>query len=96
MSQLQLHDPRITDAGLVSLKDMTRLKYLALSGTQVSGAGLKSLRAMTGLKTLNLGRTRVDDLSPIGHLTLLTNLDLSQTPIDDKGLAPIAGHDRIG
>ncbi len=44
-----------------------------------------------GLKTLDLGGTRVDDLSAIGHLALLTNLDLSQTPIDDKGLAPISG-----
>jgi Leucine Rich Repeat (LRR) protein len=91
LSQLELHDSRITDVGLVSLKDMTRLKHLRLAGTQVTGAGLRSLRAMPGLKFLDLGRTRVDDLSPIGHLTLLTDLHLSQTPIDDNGLAPIAG-----
>ena len=91
LTQLDLHDPRITDVGLVSLKDMTRLTHLRLAGTQVTGAGLRSLRAMTGLKLLDLGRTRVDDLSPIGHLTLLLNLHLSRTPIDDKGLAPIAG-----
>jgi Leucine-rich repeat (LRR) protein len=91
LSSLELHDPRITDAGLASLKDMTRLKRLRLFGTQVSEAGLRSLRAMTELKILDLGGTRVDDLSPIGHLTLLTNLHLSRTPIDDKGLAPIVG-----
>jgi hypothetical protein len=91
LSQLQLHDRRITDVGLVSLKDMTGMKQLRLAGTQVTGAGLKSLGAMTGLKFLDLARTRVDDLSPIGHLTLLTDLHLSRTPIDDKGLAPITG-----
>ncbi len=91
LPQLQLHDPRITDVGLAFLKDMTRLKWLSLEGTQVTGAGLQSLRAMTALRTLDVGRTRVDNLSTIGHLTLLTNLYLSKTPIDDKGLAPIAG-----
>ena len=95
LSMLELHDPRITDAGLVALKDMTRLKLLRLWGTPVTAAGLRSLRAMKGLKRLDLGETRVDDLSPIGHLTLLANLDLSRTPIDDKGLAPIAGLIRL-
>jgi hypothetical protein len=91
LSSLKLRDPRITDAGLASLKDMTRLNRLGLFGTQVSAAGLRSLRAMTELKILDLGGTRVDDISPIGHLTLLRNLHLSRTPIDDKGLAPIVG-----
>ena len=91
LTRLPLHDPRITDAGLASLKDMTKLKILRLALSQVSGAGLKSLRAMTELKTLDLRGSRVDDLSAIGHLALLNNLDLSQTPIDDRGLAPISG-----
>jgi hypothetical protein len=91
LSQIDLHDPRITDVGLLCLKDMGRLQRLTLSDTQVTGAGLRSLRAMTGLKHLDLDGTRVDDLAPIGHLTLLTNLHLARTPIDDKGLAPIVG-----
>jgi len=91
LSMLELHDPRITDAGLASLKNMTKLNFLSLLGTRVSATGLKNLHAMTALKTLLLGGTRVDDLSTIGHLTLLTNLDLNNTPIDDKGLAPIVG-----
>ena len=92
--RLELHDPSITDAGLVALKDMTRLNFLALPGSQISGAGLTNLRAMKGLKFLNLSVTHVDDLAPIRHLTLLANLHLSYTPIDDKGLAPIV--DLIG
>jgi internalin A len=88
---LELHDPSITDAGLVSLRNMTRLNSLALAGAQLSGSGLANLRAMKGLKFLNLSRSHVDDLAPIGHLTLLTNLHLSHTPIDDRGLAPIVG-----
>jgi len=91
LSSLDLDDSHITDAGLVSLEGMTKLKVLGLMSTQVSSAGLKSLRAMKELKTLNLNRTRVRDLSPISHLTLLTNLQLWHTPIDDKGLAPIVG-----
>ncbi len=91
LSELALHDSRVTDAGLVSLEDLTRPKHLNLAGTQVSGAGLRSLRGMTELNILNVNSTRVDDLSPIGHLALLTRLDLWHTPIDDKGLAPIVG-----
>ena len=85
LSSLELHDRRITDAGLASLKDMTKLKNLVLSGTQASGAGLEYLGAMTDLRQLDLSRTDVDDLEPIRHLTLLSNLRLSQTIIDDKG-----------
>jgi hypothetical protein len=91
LRRLELHDPRITDAGLVSLKDMTRLDSLSLARTQVKGAGLANLRAMNGLKILNLSRTHVDDLAPLGQLTVLAHLFLSRTPIDDRGLAPIAG-----
>jgi len=91
LSMLELHDPRITDLGLASLKDMSRLKILRLSGTQVTGAGLRSLHAMTGLKVLDLGSTRVDDLAPIGHLTLLTNLNLDDTRITDVTLRHLSG-----
>ena len=83
LRRLELHDSRLTDLGLASLKDMTKLKFLGLASTQVTATGLRSLRAMTGLDHLDLCGTRVDDLSPIRHLTSLTWLNLAQTPIDD-------------
>jgi hypothetical protein len=89
LRQLNLHDPRITDAGLTCLKDMTSLTNLMLTGTQVSANGLQNLRALKKLKFLNLTQTRVDDLAPISHLVLLASLHVSQTPVGDRGLAPI-------
>jgi len=91
LCSLELCDPRITDAGIEALKDMTKLTFLRLANTQVSGAGLKNLRAMNRLSFLDLNETRVDHLSAIGQLTGLKNLNLAHAPIDDAGLAPVAG-----
>ena len=89
---LELHDKRITNAGFVFPRGRRlKLKTLEAFAPQVSGAGLGSLRAMTQLGRIDLSQTGVDDVSAIGHLTGLTNLDLSRTPIGDDGLAPIAG-----
>jgi Leucine-rich repeat (LRR) protein len=79
LRRLELHDPRVTDAGVASLKDMIKLEFLRLASTQLTASGLRSLLAMTALDHLNLRETRVDDLAPIGHLTSLTWLDLSQS-----------------
>ncbi len=91
LSQFEVHDSRITDAGVASLKGMTGMKSLTLSGTQVSGAGLSNLGSMNELKFLDLSGTAVDDLAPIRHLNGLTNLHLSRTPLDDRGLASVVG-----
>lgn len=90
---VSLHNdnPRITDAGLGHLSGLVNMRDLNLSRTQITGAGLSHLRAMTGLTYLTLNQTRVDTLEPIRHLSRLTNLVLIDTPIDDAGLAPVAG-----
>lgn len=80
----------ITDAGLAHLKGLVNLKVLSLHSPRITSSGLAALRGMSRLEMLTLGRTGVDDLAPIGHLTGLTSLSLSATPIDDAGLAPVA------
>jgi hypothetical protein len=57
---LTLDDTKVTDAGLVHLKEMTGLEdWLGLSGTQVTNDGLQHLTGFTKLRSLNLIRTRV-------------------------------------
>ena len=46
--------------------------------------------------SLNLNHTGVTDLAPIRHMTGLIALGLSSTPVDDAGLAPVAGLPRLG
>jgi internalin A len=93
LQRLQLPEERgsaITDAGLANLKDLVDMRYLTLQNSQVTSAGLKHLRGMTRLGELWMSGTRVDDLSPIAHLTTMRTLVLTGTPITDAGLAPIA------
>ncbi len=46
-----------TDAGLVHLKGLTKLKVLNLQGNKVTDAGLAHLECLTGLTSLNLDVT---------------------------------------
>ena len=48
-------------------------------------------RGMTHLLDLKLRGARVEELTPIAHLTGLSNLELQGTRITDAGLAPVAG-----
>jgi hypothetical protein len=50
---------RVTDAGLVHLKELMSLHTLNLSGTKVTGAGLERLKEMTSLRALILQKTNV-------------------------------------
>jgi len=52
---------QVTDAGLVHLKEMTKLEELWLIGTQVTDAGLVHLKGLTQLKRLRLDDTPVTD-----------------------------------
>ncbi|MSR56513.1 MAG: hypothetical protein EXS05_02430 [Planctomycetaceae bacterium] len=82
----------ITDADLVHLEPLTRLKELHLGEARVTGAGLYHLRGMTSLVELSLGDTQVADvgLAYLNKLTSLQMLYLDGTPITDDGLTHLA------
>ena len=56
-----LNGRKITDAGLVHLKGMTKLESLDFRYTQITDAGLVHLKGMTNLQTLSLRDTKVTD-----------------------------------
>ena len=45
LARLHLEKTKVTDAGLVHLKDLGNLEYLNLYGTAVTDAGLEHSRA---------------------------------------------------
>jgi internalin A len=83
----------VTDAGLVHLRNLPRLRRLNLSRTGVRGPGLVHLRGMKQLRWLELLELPLgdDDLSHLEGLTSLEILNLSSDRITDAGLAHLAG-----
>ena len=51
----------ITDANLISLKEMVDLKTLDISNTPITDAGLPHLKDLTNLTYLNLIETQITD-----------------------------------
>jgi hypothetical protein len=90
---LDNNQSKITDAGLVHLRGMTRLEWLDLTGCKITGRGLASLKNMTQLKRLCLGWTQVDNpgLEVIAGFQKLECLELHQTKITDVGLVHLRG-----
>ena len=58
---VDLMDSKVTDAGLVHLKGLTKLQSLSLISTKVTDAGLVHLKGLTKLQSLNLSFSKVTD-----------------------------------
>lgn len=94
---LNLSGTRITDAGLVHVRELTQLQDLWLSHTQITDAGLANIEGMTRLEMLALSHTRITDagLVYLKGMTELWWLRLSGTPLTDAGLAHLRGLTRL-
>ena len=99
---------KITDAGLVYLEGLTKLRTLNLSRTEVTDAGLECVRGLTELNSLDLGYTKVTGagLERLKGLRDLQSLNLT-TPgdrrragmpqrIDQPSIAGPAGNQSYG
>ncbi len=58
---VSLEATSVTDAGLVHLKELTKLPTVDLSGTKVTDAGLVHLKGLPQLQSLTLWETKVTD-----------------------------------
>ena len=58
---VNFYGTRVTDAGLVHLKGLTKLETLNLQSTDISDTGLIHLKGLASLKTLDLRSTKVSD-----------------------------------
>ena len=80
-----------TDAGLVHLKDLTKLAHLNVSNSKVTDDGLMRLKGMTKLRSLSLANTDVTDAGLV-HLKGMTSLQflwLGNTSVTDAGFAEL-------
>lgn len=88
------NNPRITDAGLVHLRRLTRLRRLRIGFLcGVRGPGLVHLRGLNRLESLSLGPGLYTDadLAPLADLTSLRELSVRSTRLTDAGLAHLKG-----
>jgi len=79
----------LADTVLKSVRGLTHLRYLDLTGTGVSNDGLALLSGLTELEALDLTDTKVGAPGLV-HLSKLPNLRqlvLARTPIDDPALS---------
>ncbi len=97
LEMLRLWDTKVSDAGLESLVELKRLRWLYLSGTAISDSGGAVLKKMTFLRGLDLRATRVTDrmMRQLASLENLEWLDMSDTRVDGSGLAYLTGLKRL-
>ena len=90
---VDLFNARITDAGLVHLRGLTKLQYLDLGDTRIADAGLVHLEGMANLQLLDFSGTRTTDagLVHLKGLKKLQTLWLRGTRITDAGLVHLKG-----
>jgi hypothetical protein len=90
---IELNDTAITDADLVALKDLPKLRQLDVRGTPVTDRGLAHLHRLTGLVELLLGGSRITDsgLESLHELKDLASLDLEDTAVTDAGMVHLQG-----
>ncbi|MGC3969393.1 MAG: hypothetical protein QM775_19140 [Pirellulales bacterium] len=84
---LQMANPDVTDATLVPLAKLAKLRTLDIRDSQVTDAGLATLAAMPALEELYLGRTKITDAGFQQHLLnveRLRQLDFTGTEVKGK------------
>ena len=79
----------ITDAGLVHLSTLTKLKQLGLYRTCITDDGLKHLSGLTNLEVLNLNRTQItgEGFAFLNKLSPVRGLELRDVALTGTGLA---------
>ena len=64
---------------------------LNIANARITGTGLSHLRRLRRLEHLILEHTQVESLAFVSHVSTIKHLRLADTPMNDAGLAPIAG-----
>ncbi|MFN0199268.1 MAG: leucine-rich repeat domain-containing protein [Planctomycetaceae bacterium] len=80
--------PRVTDAGITCISEMTQLRELFLAGTQLTDAGIDSLLGLTNVWSLTLSDTKITDagVAKLSKLNSLGLVMLNRTQIRGYGL----------
>lgn len=89
--KVYLHNTKVQDADLASLKSLLRLQNLFLGKTGITDAGVEKLGTLTRLQTLSLNGTSVTDagLKYLAPLSNLRTLNLQETKVTPTGIAEL-------
>jgi hypothetical protein len=93
--ELALQGTQVTDAGLVHLQLLPKLRKIRLAKTAITDAGMKNLAKCETLVDIDVSQTKIGD-SSVGELRALPrlrNLNLYLTHVTDLGLYFIGGQD---
>ena len=74
--EIDISSSRITDAGLVHLKELKKLESLRLTDTKITDAGLVHLKGLTKLRYLNLSDTQVTNAGVANLQKALPNCEI--------------------
>jgi hypothetical protein len=90
LEQIDAHEARITRAGLVSLKTLTRLHTLFL-GSSISDDDIADLAKLKSIKRLDLRGARISDESAqaLGDMAQLEELALTDTEVTPTALSAL-------
>lgn len=93
-----LHDTKVTDAGLAHFKDCNGLVFIYLANTAVTDVGLANFKDRKRIWFLDLGSTNVTDagLMHFKDCRDLGHLNLYFTKVTDTGLACFRDCKRLG
>jgi len=89
LESLDLSHTRITDEGMLRLKDAPKIRDLNLFYAEwITDQGMTAIRNWKHLKRLNVRGTRISDgtLEIVSGMTGLESLDVAHTSITDNGL----------
>jgi Leucine-rich repeat (LRR) protein len=88
-----LLDSEVTDAELIHLEGLNRLRWLDIGNTKITDAGLVYLQGLTQLKCLDLAGTQLTDagLVHLQGLNRLERLTIYNTQVTDAGLVHLQG-----
>ena len=88
---VSLDQTKVTDAGLVHLKELPSRQYLELVHAKIGDAGLMQLKRLTNLTDLFRMRNQITDAGLV-HLKELASLEflgLTDTKVTDAGVAEL-------
>jgi len=86
--ELTLGNTKITDAGLVHLLQLKKLRKIRISKTTITDAGMNDLARCETLEDVDVSQTKIGDLGmgALRALPRLKNLNLYLTLVTDQGL----------
>lgn len=56
---LNINDTKVTDDGMIYLKELRSLEMILMDNTQITDAGLRHLKKLTNLESLQLRGTQI-------------------------------------